>query len=187
MGHRAGVRSRDSIVRRTSPAVVVGVGGYASLPALVAGRLHRIPAVIHEADAHPGLANRVAVRLGARPAVSLPGTPLRGAVVTGNPIRPEIISVERAPVEPPMVAVVGGSLGAQRINAATLDLYGLWRHRGDVVIHHVTGARGYEECRQRLVVDARPGIRSTTGSSPTRTTWTRCTPTPPSCSADRAA
>ncbi len=139
-----------SIVRRTRPAVVVGVGGYASLPALVAGRLLRIPAVIHEADAHPGLANRIAVRLGARPAVSLPDTPLRGAVVTGNPVRPEIVSVERAPREPPMVAVVGGSLGARRINVATLELYDLWRHRRDVVIHHVTGARGYEECRQRL-------------------------------------
>ncbi|MEX1008203.1 MAG: UDP-N-acetylglucosamine--N-acetylmuramyl-(pentapeptide) pyrophosphoryl-undecaprenol N-acetylglucosamine transferase [Acidimicrobiia bacterium] len=138
------------IVRRTRPAVVVGVGGYASLPALVAGRLHRIPAVVHEADAHPGLANRVAVRLGARPAVSLPGTPLRGAVVTGNPIRPEIVRVQRAPVAPPVVAVVGGSLGAQRINLATLALYDLWRMRNDVVIHHVTGARGYEECRERL-------------------------------------
>ena len=136
------------IVRRTRPAVVVGVGGYASLPTLVAGRLHRIPAVIHEADAHPGLANRIAVRLGARPAVSLPDTPLRGAVVTGNPIRPEIIAVERAPLAPPIVAVVGGSLGAQRINTATLELYDLWRHRDDVVIHHVTGARGYEECRR---------------------------------------
>jgi UDP-N-acetylglucosamine--N-acetylmuramyl-(pentapeptide) pyrophosphoryl-undecaprenol N-acetylglucosamine transferase len=138
------------IVRRTRPAVIVGVGGYASLPTLVAGRLHRIPAVIHEADAHPGLANRIAVRLGARPAVSLPDTPLRGAVVTGNPIRPEIVLVQRAPVAPPVVAIVGGSLGAQRINLATLELYDLWRTRNDVVIHHVTGARGYEECRERL-------------------------------------
>jgi undecaprenyldiphospho-muramoylpentapeptide beta-N-acetylglucosaminyltransferase len=138
------------IVRRTRPAVVVGVGGYASLPTLVAARLLRIPAVIHEADAHPGLANRIAVRLGARPAVSLPDTPLRGAVVTGNPIRPEIVAVERAPVTPPIVAVVGGSLGAQRINLAALELYALWRDRDDVVIHHVAGTRGYEECRQRL-------------------------------------
>jgi undecaprenyldiphospho-muramoylpentapeptide beta-N-acetylglucosaminyltransferase len=138
------------IVRRTSPAVVVGVGGYASLPALVAARLHGIPAVIHEADAHPGLANRIAVRLGARAAVSLPGTPLRAAVVTGNPIRPEIVRVQRAPLVPPVVAVVGGSLGAQRINRATLGLYDRWRARDDVVIHHVTGARGYEECREEL-------------------------------------
>ncbi len=147
------------IVRRTRPAVVVGVGGYASLPTLVAGRLYRIPAVIHEADAHPGLANRIAVRLGARPAVSLPNTPLRGAVVTGNPIRPEIVGVERAPLAPPIVAVVGGSLGAQRINTATLELYGLWRHRDDVVIHHVTGARGYEECQQRLASSRATGDR----------------------------
>ena len=145
------------IVRRTRPAVVVGVGGYASLPALVAGRLYRIPAVIHEADAHPGLANRIAVRLGARPAVSLPDTPLRGAVVTGNPIRSEIVSVVRAPLAPPIVAVVGGSLGAQRINTATLELYGLWRGRDDVVIHHVTGVRGYQECRNRLESSRAPG------------------------------
>jgi undecaprenyldiphospho-muramoylpentapeptide beta-N-acetylglucosaminyltransferase len=140
----------DAIVRRTNPDVVVGVGGYASLPAVFSGRVHRIPAVVHEADAHPGLANRVAVRLGAQAAVSWPGTPLRGAVLTGNPIRPDIVRVGRAPVTPPVVAVVGGSLGAQRINEATLDLYACWRQRDDVVIHHVTGVRGYEGCAQRL-------------------------------------
>jgi undecaprenyldiphospho-muramoylpentapeptide beta-N-acetylglucosaminyltransferase len=139
-----------AIVRRTRPSVVVGVGGYASLPTLVSGRLLRVPAVVHEADAHPGLANRIAVRLGARAAVSLPGTPLRGAVVTGNPIRPEIVAVRRSPRTPPVVGVVGGSLGAQRINLAVLGLYDRWRDRDDVAIHHVTGARGYEECRQRL-------------------------------------
>jgi undecaprenyldiphospho-muramoylpentapeptide beta-N-acetylglucosaminyltransferase len=140
----------DTIVRRTNPDVVVGVGGYASLPTVVSGRMHRIPAVVHEADAHPGLANRVAVRLGARPAVSWAGTPLRGAVLTGNPIRPDIVRVERAPVTPPVVAVVGGSLGAQRINDATLDLYPRWRSRDDVVIHHVTGLRDYQGCADRL-------------------------------------
>lgn len=148
-----------AIVRRIRPTVVVGVGGYASVPALVAARLRRIPAVVHEADAHPGLANRIAVRLGARPAVTFPGTPLRGAVVTGNPIRPEIVRVQRAPVAPRVVAVVGGSLGAQHINRATLELHDLWRARNDVVIHHVTGLRGYEECRERLTRSRAPGDR----------------------------
>ena len=146
-----------AIVRRDRPTVVVGVGGYASLPAVVAGRLHRIPTVVHEADAHPGLANRVAVCLGARPAVSLPGTPLRGATVTGNPIRPEMIAVERAPVSPALVAVVGGSLGAQRINRAALELYDRWRQRRDVVIHHVTGVRDYQGCTERLAALRRGG------------------------------
>ena len=138
------------IVRRRRPAVVVGVGGYASLPAVVAARVLRIPVVVHEADAHPGLANRIAVRLGAVPAVTLPGTDLPGAVVTGNPIRPAIAAVVRHPVEPPVVAVVGGSLGARSLNRAALDLYDRWRDRSDVTIHHVTGARDYEESSDRL-------------------------------------
>ena len=149
--------SRVRLVRRLRPRVVVGVGGYASLPALVAARPVGIPTVVHEADAHPGLANRIAVRLGARPAVSLPGTALPGAVVTGNPIRPAIAAVRRAPVTPPLVAVVGGSLGARSLNRAALDLYDRWRDRTDVTIHHVAGARDYEECRTRLAALRRPG------------------------------
>jgi UDP-N-acetylglucosamine--N-acetylmuramyl-(pentapeptide) pyrophosphoryl-undecaprenol N-acetylglucosamine transferase len=140
----------SAIVRRAQPAVVVGVGGYASLPTLVAARARRIPAVVHEADAHPGLANRIAVRLGARPAVTLPGTPLRHAVVTGNPIRPQIAAVRRDPVSPPLVGIVGGSLGARSLNRAALGLYDRWRDRADVAIQHVTGARDFEECRKTL-------------------------------------
>jgi len=145
------------IIARVRPDVVVGVGGYASLPAVAAGRLRRIPVVIHESDAHPGLANRIAVTLGARAAVSLPDTPLRGAVVTGNPIRPEIAAVRRAPSAPPVVAVVGGSLGARRINDAALGVYDRWRHRTDVVIHHVAGDRDYQGCATRLAALRAPG------------------------------
>jgi len=146
-----------SIVRRERPSVVVGVGGYASLPTVVAARLYRVPTVVHEADAHPGLANRIATRLGALPAVSWPGTPLPHAVVTGNAIRPNVARVRRAPVTPPVVAVVGGSLGARRINRATLALADLWRDRDDVVVHHVTGVRDYEECRTQWVALGFPG------------------------------
>lgn len=149
----------SALVGRLRPAVVVGVGGYASLPALVAARAWGIPAVVHESDAHPGLANRVAVRCGARAAVTLPGTPLRGAVVTGNPIRPAIAAVERAPVTPSRVAVVGGSLGAGSINRAALGLYDRWSHRRDVTIHHVTGTRDYQGCSTTLAAQRAPGDR----------------------------
>ena len=136
------------IVRRCRPAVVVGVGGYASLPCLVAARLQRIPTVVHEQNAAPGLANRIAVRLGARAAVSLPGTPLPGAVMTGNPVRAAVVAVERRPAAGrALVAVFGGSLGARRINEAAAELYGRWRGRGDVTIHHVSGPSGYETAR----------------------------------------
>lgn len=145
------------IVRRTRPAVVVGVGGYASLPTLVAARLRHVPTVVHEQNAAPGLSNRVAVRMGARAAVSLPATPLRGAVLIGNPVREEIAAVRRDP-DParPLVTVFGGSLGAGRLNDAALGLYDRWRDRADIAVHHVTGPRNHEACAARLAAARRP-------------------------------
>jgi undecaprenyldiphospho-muramoylpentapeptide beta-N-acetylglucosaminyltransferase len=145
------------IVRRLRPRVVVGVGGYASLPCVVASRLLRIPTVIHEQNAAPGLANRIAVWLGARAAISLPDTPLRRAVLTGNPVRRELVDLRRAPAEPPLVAVVGGSLGAATLNEIALGLYDRWRDRTDIAVYHVAGARNLAECTERLAALRRPG------------------------------
>ena len=145
------------IISRYQPRVVLGVGGYASFPCILAARLRRVPAVVHEQNAAPGLANRVAVRLGARPAVSLPGTPLRGAVLTGNPVRADLATIVRSPDRDPVrVSFVGGSLGARRINDAALELFDLWRGRSDVAIHHVAGARDFTRCAARLAELRRP-------------------------------
>lgn len=148
------------LVGRLRPRVVVGVGGYASLPCVIAARARRIPVVIHEQNAAPGLANRIAVRLGARAAVALPGTPLAGAVVTGNPIRDSVAAVVRRPSpDRPLVAIFGGSLGARRVNEAALDLYDRWRHRDDVAVHHVSGAAGWEAISAALDGLRRTGDR----------------------------
>lgn len=148
-----------ALVRRHRPRVVVGFGGHASLPCLVAARLLRVPCVVHEQNAAPGLANRVAVRLGARPAISLPGTPIRGAVLTGNPVRPEVVAVDRVPGEPPLVCVFGGSLGARTLNDASLGLYDRWRDRDDVVVRHASGTRFHDECLTRLAELRKPADR----------------------------
>jgi UDP-N-acetylglucosamine--N-acetylmuramyl-(pentapeptide) pyrophosphoryl-undecaprenol N-acetylglucosamine transferase len=129
------------LVGRWRPRVVVGFGGYVSLPCVAAARLRRIPTVIHEQDAAPGLANRLSVRLGARGAVALPDTPLPGAVLVGNPVRREFADLARAPVSPPLIAIVGGSLGSGTLNAAGIALAELWRDRDDIAVHHVTGPR----------------------------------------------
>jgi len=153
-------RKARRIVKHHRPAVVVGVGGYASLPCLVAARLQRIPTVVHEQNAAPGLANRIAVRLGARAAVSLPGTPLPDAVVTGNPVRASVVAVERRPsAGRPLVAVFGGSLGARRINEGAAGLYDLWRDRGDVAVRHVSGPAGFETATAALAGLRREGDR----------------------------
>ncbi len=151
---RAVVRARG-IVRRLRPAIVVGVGGYASLPTLLAARLRfrPIPVVVHEQNAFPGVANRIAVGLGARAAISLPHTPLRRSTLTGNPVRAALLDVRRPPTAtlresgPLVVASFGGSLGARTLNNAMLELAQRWRHRADVELYHVTGEREHERCR----------------------------------------
>lgn len=138
-------------LRARGPKVVVGFGAYVTVPVTVAARSLRIPVVVHEQNGYPGLANRLAVRIGARAAVSVPGTPLRGAVVTGNPIRPEIVHVRRSPIEPPLVAIVGASLGAAVLNDAGLGLFDRWRGRSDLALRLVTGPDRFEACAGQLV------------------------------------
>lgn len=162
------------LVGRYRPRIVVGVGGYASLPCVVAARLWGVPVVVHEQNRAPGLANRLAVRFGGRPATSLPGTPLAGAVVTGNPVRSVFVGVQSAAARAGthsdagvlpdkggtsrrndgrrLLVVFGGSLGARRLNNAALGLYERWRDRDDVAVYHVCGAREHEACIGQLAV-----------------------------------
>ena len=146
------------LVRRYRPRIVVGFGGYASLPCVAAARLLRVPTLIHEQDSAPGLANRIAVRLGARAAVSLPGTPLPGATLTGNPVRSVIAAIDRAPVwDPALLAVFGGAQGARTINRATVGCYDRWRDRRDLTVKHVCGPRNVDDCRASLDAQRRAG------------------------------
>lgn len=147
------------LVRRLRPRVVVGFGGYASLPTVVAARALRVPSVVHEQNAAPGLANRISVSLGARAAGAMSGVALRRVVITGNPVRPEILDVVRRPMEPPQVLVTSGSLGARSVNLAALGLYDRWRDRNDVAVRHVTGRRDHAECVERLSASRRASDR----------------------------
>ncbi len=119
------------LVRRYRPRVVVGFGGYASLPCVAAARVLRVPTLVHEQDAAPGLANRIGVRLGARAAVSLPGTPLPGATLTGQPGALDVPRGRRVAGAPARrcVAVFGGAQGARTINRAAHRLLRPWRAR----------------------------------------------------------
>ena len=145
------------LLRRLRPAVVISVGGYASVACAAAAILLRIPLVVAEQNAAPGLANRLAGRFARACAVSFPGTPLPRSVLTGNPVRREIISVDRSaggrleakkqlgiPADRTVIAVAGGSLGAKRINESTNRLVELWLDRSDIAIRHVVGERDYD-------------------------------------------
>ncbi len=151
-------RRAFAIVRRCRPRVVVGFGGYASLPCVLAARAHRVPVVVHEQDVAPGLATRIGVRLGARAATSLPGTPLAHATLTGNPVRTSITQITRQPAQDPaLLAVYGGAQGARTINQAALGCYDRWRSRQDLAVHHVCGPRNLEASRGALDAARRAG------------------------------
>jgi UDP-N-acetylglucosamine--N-acetylmuramyl-(pentapeptide) pyrophosphoryl-undecaprenol N-acetylglucosamine transferase len=127
---RGAVRRTGEHLDHRRADVVVGFGGYVALPAYLAARRRRIPIVVHEANARPGLANRIGSRFAAKVAVTYPTGSLPGAVLTGLPIRRSIADLDRTAgraaareqlglqVGPPTLLVFGGSQGARRINDA---------------------------------------------------------------------
>ncbi|WP_103932684.1 undecaprenyldiphospho-muramoylpentapeptide beta-N-acetylglucosaminyltransferase [Bryocella elongata] len=101
------------------PAVVVGVGGYASGPAMIAAVLRGVPTLAYEPNAVPGFTNRVLGKRVSAAAVNFPQTAsfFRNAQVTGVPVRPEIFAVtSKGAGEAPRLLVTAGSNGAQVFN-----------------------------------------------------------------------
>lgn len=153
------------IVGRTRPAVVLSLGGYASAAASAAAVVWRVPVVVAEQNAVAGAANRVIGRFARAAAVPFDGTGLPRAVVTGNPVRDEVLAVRPAtdaleafaarrrdarremglPETGLVVAVFAGSLGSRRINEAMAGVVESWGGRTDlpesVHVHHVVGRR----------------------------------------------
>ena len=92
---RGAVKEARAVLDRVRPDVVVGYGGYVSMPAYLAARRAKVPIVVHEQNALPGLANKVGARIAQRVAVSFPDTPLRHAEYVGLPIRTMISGLDR--------------------------------------------------------------------------------------------
>ncbi len=144
------------LVRKLSPKVVVNVGGYASFPVTAAAILCRVPIVVVSYDRRPGLVSKLVARRAAACAVAFEGSPLPRAELTGAPIRQEIVAIDRnndrkgaraelgLPDDRFVFAVVGGSLGAQRLNQVTVDIVAELGERGDLAVYHVVGERNLE-------------------------------------------
>jgi len=166
------VQSR-SILRRFFPDAVVGLGGYASVAMVLAGVLARIPTIIHEQNAFPGLANRWLGRIVDLVAVAFERTSVffpKGKVrVTGNPVRIELFGVDRVAAATRLgldpdrftLLIFGGSQGAHRLNQAVLEALPLLEaDRGHLQFLHSTGSRdlgqvrcGYQASGHRAVVE----------------------------------
>jgi UDP-N-acetylglucosamine--N-acetylmuramyl-(pentapeptide) pyrophosphoryl-undecaprenol N-acetylglucosamine transferase len=143
------------ILGRRRPDVVLGGGGYVGGPMVLAAWLRRIPAALTEADAHIGLANRLAAPFARRLFLAYPPARAgRKARVVGRPIpaasqakpRAEARAALGLPEEGPVLVVFGGSIGALTLNELA---FAAWGAAGPAVLH-VSGERDYERLRSRV-------------------------------------
>ncbi len=150
---KAAIDTAGEVLDEVGARVVVGFGGYVSTPAYYAAHRRGIPIVIHEQNARPGIANRVGARWAAQIGVTFEGTQLRGAHLTGLPLRREIAELIRAQsadrvrtraaaaarlgLDPRMTTVVvtGGSLGALSLNRAVCGAASAILGSGAQVLH----------------------------------------------------
>ncbi|WP_344944021.1 UDP-N-acetylglucosamine--N-acetylmuramyl-(pentapeptide) pyrophosphoryl-undecaprenol N-acetylglucosamine transferase [Sphaerisporangium flaviroseum] len=159
-----GVAQARSLVAGFGPDVVLATGGYVAVPVGLAARLCRRPLVVHEQTVRLGLANKILARAAARVAVSSASTvpllpePVRGAaVVTGNPVRPELLSgnpdkaiaalglqgIDRAL---PTVYVTGGAQGSGQINDLVRGVLPWLLSHANVI--HQCGPANYQQMRR---------------------------------------
>jgi UDP-N-acetylglucosamine--N-acetylmuramyl-(pentapeptide) pyrophosphoryl-undecaprenol N-acetylglucosamine transferase len=143
------------ILRRRRPDAVLGAGGFVAGPMVLAARLSRIPSALTEADAHLGLANRLAAPLAERVFLALPlGMHGEKYRAVGRPIPAASHRVEREEArarlgldaDARVVLVFGGSLGARVLNEAALDA---WAEHGPAIVH-LCGEREYPELQRRV-------------------------------------
>ncbi len=140
------------------PVLLFSKGGYVSVPPVLAARLCRVPVITHESDLDPGLATRINSRFADRICISYERTAgyfpenLRNkTVLTGNPIRPEVLAGNSAAGktlfglrgDKPLIFVIGGSLGASQINSLLAEVHGELLSYAEII--HQTGAGNGED------------------------------------------
>jgi len=156
-----------ALVRRRKPDLVFGVGGYASVPVGLAAALLRVPLFLQEQNSVPGRSNRFLARRAVRVftgfAGALPFLPPGRSVVTGNPVRAEVVAAAQRlrdhwpPERPFTVLALGGSQGARTINRRVLEMAGKCRSEGRPVRFLLqTGEREHAAVREEALEKALP-------------------------------
>ncbi len=156
------ILSAKKILKKVKPDVVVGTGGYVSGPVLRAAQQLGIKTAIHEQNAFPGVTTKMLAPKADKVMLAMPEAKKylklnKEPVITGNPIRQELLSVDRETARKklgldnrPLILSFGGSLGARRLNEAVTELI-KW-HNGTQKFHHIhaTGRVGYDAMLESL-------------------------------------
>ena len=125
-----GFGEAKKLIKSLKPDVIFSKGGFVSVPVVIAGKQCHVPTIIHESDMTPGLANRLAIPSATKVCCNFPETlnhlPKEKAVLTGSPIRQELLTGDRADAlkfcgltaDKPVILIIGGSLGSVIVNNA---------------------------------------------------------------------
>lgn len=156
-----GLFQANKIINEFKPDIVVGTGGYVCGPVVLSAALKGIPTVIHEQNAFPGMTNKILSKFSSKIAITFKEAekyfPKNKVIYTGNPIRNQILSIDRTKKEnswgfdktKPLVLVVGGSRGARNINNAVADIIPDLVSQ-DIQLLFITGENQYEDVIKRL-------------------------------------
>ena len=168
------------LLKHLRPRVVVSVGGYASLPAVIGARVLRIPVVVITYDRTPGRSSAITSRFAAAVASAFPDSPLPRSQFTGAPVRRELRTLVRREArvaarerlgidsERFCVGVIGGSLGSGVLNAATQDFAKERMNDRGLAIRHVVGERFIDSYRDSLMAAGVPFVKVDGKAVPTR-------------------
>jgi undecaprenyldiphospho-muramoylpentapeptide beta-N-acetylglucosaminyltransferase len=152
LGLPAAVWEARRILREFAPDVVIGVGGYASGPAMLAAVISGVPTLAFEPNVVPGFANRMVARWVSAAAVHFEETAeyFKDAEVTGVPVREAFFDIasKAAPRDSPTLLVFGGSQGAHAINVAVMQsLPELLKQVPELHVIHQTGERDFNDAQ----------------------------------------
>ena len=168
-----GIREAKALIKKIDPDIVFSKGGFVSVPVVRAAASRHVPVIIHESDMTPGLANKLSIPAASKICCNFPETvatlPAGKAVLTGSPIRSELLSGSREKGlaftgltgEKPVLMIIGGSLGATPVNDAvrrilpellkTFDVVHLCgKGKLDDSLKDTAGYRQYEYIREEL-------------------------------------
>lgn len=161
---RNATRNAERILSSLRPAVVVSVGGYASVPATRAAKKLNIPVVTVSYDRQPGLATRLQARSAAAVAVAYLPSKFKNATLTGAPVRRVLRNLDLSstrddarsrlsiPLDRKVICITGGSLGSAKLNSVARILVEKNQNRSDICVIHLTG--------QRYIGDDLPVLKS---------------------------
>lgn len=125
-----GLAEADKLIKTLKPDVIFSKGGFVSVPVVMAGKRRHVPTIIHESDMTPGLANKLSIPSATKVCCNFPETlehlPKEKAVLTGSPIRQELLSGNKIAAldfcgftaDKPVILIIGGSLGSVAVNEA---------------------------------------------------------------------